>query len=199
MPRKPTGNSFESRGKRYARIRFRGDRPAFLLPTCVTEEAADERAALLAELAAKLSAAEHVHADVARGLLERAAQRDGKALAAVREAVEKLCRGEVRPIAAASPRGPTIEELGRRWTSGELASEYPDHVRVKESADDDACRLALYVYPVVGPVPVVGVHIDDGDPFVTAASQRFGRNRGVVQVARPAETTRGRVVARRPA
>jgi len=70
-------------GEHAARVRFRGERPAFLLPTCTTAEAADERAKLLAELAVKLGIAEHVHADVARGILERAAQRDGKALAGV--------------------------------------------------------------------------------------------------------------------
>jgi len=177
MPPRPTGNFFERHGGRYARVRFRGERPTFLLPTCTTAEAAHERAQLLAELAVRLGAAEHVHPDVARGILERAAQRDGKALAAVLEAADKLCRGEVRPVAA-SPRGPTIEELGWRWTSGELAREYPDHVRNKDSVDQDIYRLERYVYPVVGPVLVVDFTLDHGQAVIrTVPAERSSATR----------------------
>ena len=49
---------------------------------------------------------------------------------------------------------PTVRELGERWTSGELAREYPDHVKEKRSAEHDRGRLELYVFPVIGNVPM---------------------------------------------
>jgi integrase len=44
----------------------------------------------------------------------------------------------------------TFEEFGRLWTTGDLARRFPDHVKVKRSANDDERVLRLYVYPVVG-------------------------------------------------
>lgn len=34
-------------------------------------------------------------------------------------------------------QGTTIEQLAKLWASGELAREYPDHVRVKKTSADD--------------------------------------------------------------
>ena len=78
MPPRPTGNVYESRGRWYARVRLRPNvRPNIALPTCGTQEQAEARRDILNELAAKLRAAEQVPLDVARGLVERAAQREG--------------------------------------------------------------------------------------------------------------------------
>lgn len=43
-----------------------------------------------------------------------------------------------------------FEEFGRLWTSGALAERFPDHVKKKASASDDASRLRKYVYPIIG-------------------------------------------------
>jgi integrase len=44
----------------------------------------------------------------------------------------------------------TLEAFGAMWTSGDLARRFPDHIKVKRSADDDERILRLYVYPIVG-------------------------------------------------
>ncbi len=48
----------------------------------------------------------------------------------------------------------TFRQLASKWTSGELARDYPDHVPNKKSASDDAGRLAKHVFPFVGDVPL---------------------------------------------
>lgn len=56
---------------------------------------------------------------------------------------------------------PTVRELGERWTSGDLAAEYPDHVRAARSAKHLAWMLARHVYPHVGSTPIDRVTLDD--------------------------------------
>lgn len=48
----------------------------------------------------------------------------------------------------------TFEEFGRLWTAGKLAQWFPDHVKKKISAVDDARRFRRYVYPHIGREPV---------------------------------------------
>jgi len=163
MPRKPTGNAFESRGRWYARVTLpNGERRAFSLPTCADEATANERAALLAELSAQFRASRHVPPDAAKGILERAAQRDGRALEAVRQTAATLCKGEAAAIKN-EPAALTFKDIAQRWTSGELHQLYPDHVRKKTSASDDVGRLEKHVYPIVGDVPITAVSLDHAE------------------------------------
>lgn len=55
---------------------------------------------------------------------------------------------------------PTFGKIGKDWTDGKLAARYPDQVRLKRTADDDASRLRLYVYPVLKDVPIDRVTLD---------------------------------------
>lgn len=48
----------------------------------------------------------------------------------------------------------TFEQFGRLWTSGELAKRYPDHVKLKRTANADEGRLRMYVYPIIGNHPM---------------------------------------------
>ena len=69
--------------------------------------------------------------------------------------LERMAR-EGRGPAPSTPNGAiTFQRLGKRWTSGELARQYPDHVKPKRSADDDRYRLEKHIYPYVGDVPIV--------------------------------------------
>jgi hypothetical protein len=166
MPRQPTGNVYESYGRWYARVTIGPDqRPSFALPTCTTEDQARERLALLAGLATKLRGIEHVTPEVLRGLLERAAARDGKALDAVLRAADALCRGEAVPKKRAAPTqaGVTFAELARRWTSGKLASEYPDRVKRKRRVEADVSYLKNYIIPVLGDVLVPSFTLDHAE------------------------------------
>jgi integrase len=160
MPRQATGNIYESRGKWYARVAIGpGKRVSLALPTCGTTAAADARLVILAKLAAKLRAAGHE--ERAQDFLERAAVREGRELASVLRLAEGLCRGDER----AKRAGPviTVRDLGERWTSGELAHQYPDHIREKRSANHDALRLARYVYPVLGDEPIAAFTLDHAE------------------------------------
>ena len=160
MPRKPTGNVFQSRGAWYARVTLGADaRPAIALATCTDEEQATERGALLARLAADLRRAGRL--DVAKDLLERAGARDGKALAAVVDAVRVVCAGE--DVAAPAGAATTFEEFANSWTDGTLHRLHPDHVPAKSSADDDARRLSKHVFPVVREVPLAGFTLDHAE------------------------------------
>jgi integrase len=185
MPAKATGSVQFKRGAWYARVTLApGDRPWIALPTCATREAAEERKDILAPLAAKLRAA-GVASDIARKFLEEASVREGRALARILEAGEALATGEARTKRAQSgPIGRTFEAVGKRWTSGELAAEYPDHVTAKSSADKDAGKLALYVYPVVGHVPLAAFTVDHAEAVMRGLPEGRARatRRHVAQV-----------------
>lgn len=161
-------NPFFARGRWYSRLGLgrAGARQAFQLATCATEADAQARHAVLVDVRDRLRSAGRL--DIAPKLLEElAAARPGKSLAAVVKAVDLICRGESAPRPA-MPASPTVEEVGRRWTSGELARTYPDHVKAKDSADDDAQRLRNYVYPIVGDVPIGGFTIEHGEKVLRA-------------------------------
>lgn len=125
------------------------------LETCRTQEEAEERRALLCRLAERLVAAGQ--AAIGFPLLETAAKRDGRALDAVVAAIDKLARGDARPRSSGEM---TICALAKRWTSGELAKEHPDHVRTKKTAADDARLFDRYVNPLVGELPVSSFTLD---------------------------------------
>ena len=130
-------------------------RRELLLPTCSTEEQACARLAVLTDLVEQLRAAGQIASGLP--LLERAAVRDGKALEDVLRVAAQLCRGELRPRTTGAI---TFQEYATRWTSGELANEFPDHVKRKRTSADDAGRLELHVYPVIGHVAIQDVTLD---------------------------------------
>ena len=74
--------------------------------------------------------------------------------------------GKERERSSTSPRARarfvTFEAFGTMWTGGALAKQYPDHVSSKKSSKDDAGRLALHVYPVVGQRPIADFEGEDG-------------------------------------
>lgn len=154
-------------------------RKTFQLPTCKTEPQAEKRRALLSELAEKLLAAGRI--ELGFPLLERAAQREGTALADVVRAVDAIANGDVvvRPKAEM-----TFRQLGEMWTSGEIARRYPDHVEQKATAGDDVSRLEKYVYPLVGDVPVSQFTRDHGKLVMERLAKKLGRGtrRHVAQV-----------------
>jgi integrase len=168
MPRKATGNLYENHGRWIARITLDATtRPKIALPTCATEEAAEARRAVLTEIAQQLRSA-NVPTNVSRTFLRHAAEAaDGKALDKVRRTIDAVCSGEARPIN--DPSKPvTFRDVGERWTSGELARLYPDHVRRKVNGDDDGPVLKKHVYPLVEGVPIASFTLDDAERIMRA-------------------------------
>lgn len=164
MARQATGSVRHRGGRWLARVRLGpDDRRTYPLPSCKTEEAARERLAVLVEVLTRLRAAGHV--EVAPPLLERAAERNGRALCDVLEAVERICGGDIEV-----PRviGTTFQSFAEDWTEERLNARWPDHVKQKSSRADDRERLAKYVYPLVGHVPVAEFSLDHADAVMRA-------------------------------
>lgn len=67
------------------------------------------------------------------------------------QAREMCASAPLRDAPAATEE--TFEALARRWTSGKLAKEFPDHVKSKVTSDVDDQRLRV-LYPVIGAVPL---------------------------------------------
>ncbi|WP_211365601.1 tyrosine-type recombinase/integrase, partial [Polyangium fumosum] len=179
MPRVATGNVYERRGKWFARLTIGAKkRQSFMLDTCKDEASAMSRLAILAELAAKLRKCGRD--DIAPDIIKRAAVRDGKALDEVRKAVDMIASGQV----VQKNRTPTIEEIGRRWTSGELADLHPDRVKRRRSARTNRYVLDRYVYPMVGDVAIDKFTLDHAEAVMRSLPASLAPNsrRSVAQL-----------------
>jgi len=147
------------------------------MPTISEEADARSRAAMIADLALRLEAAGHGE------LIERISERIGNAKApkeldAVSEAAEAILSGRAAPKPATkSAKGApsmvvTFGDIARRWTSGELAREYRDHIREKRSAGHDRLRLERYFYPLVGDAPIASFTLDHAEAVMRAMPER---------------------------
>jgi integrase len=185
MPRPATGNVIRHGDKLFVRVAVGAKkRQAVLLPHCTTEEEARERARIMAELVALLR--RNGRTEFIPTVLDRVAKEQGERLTAF----VKLARGyaageEIKSSARRS--GMTFQDFAERWTSGDLAREFPAHVRAKRSASDDKYRLKKWVYPVLGPVPLVSFTLDDYDGMmrsIQTADLSPGSRRQIAQVVR---------------
>lgn len=162
MSRQATGSIRYYGGCWRAIVTLRGSsRCTVQLTTCPREvedqEKARARARLLAEQACLLRAAEKpVGAELARTLLQLIGGSDDRHERPL-EAIRRLSTGEAAPPPVASM---TFAEFGYAWTSGELRSRYPDHIKKKKTATQDARRLENHVYPVIGTIPLEEITLD---------------------------------------
>ena len=199
MPSRAIGTVRFRDGRWRARVTVAGDRPELILSTCASldETKATERTRLLADLAARL--ADAGREGLALPLLERAASRDGKALADVVEAVKRLCSGDAAPVTSRVTYG----EFSEEWTSGKLHKRYPDHVKQPKSQDDNRERLRTYVLPFVGSVALREFDIPHADAVMSALPETLSRatRRHVAQVMSRVLTLAafpGRIIPRNP-
>jgi len=156
MPRAATGGAFESRGKLFARVTVaRGKRKAVLVASCRTLGEADARARQIQELVDRLLETGH-----ARGIdstVTTAATQDAEGMKKLVRVVERVIAGKEPPPwdqPAIVLGGETFETFAKKWTSGDLAKLYPDHIEVKVSVQDDIERMKKHVYPHVRDVPL---------------------------------------------
>jgi integrase len=152
-----------------------GQRKGTLLRTCETEEQAERRKVAIAKLVARLR--DSGHTTVIANTIREAGQLDEEGMRKLAKLVERIANGkepglETPPTARRS--GLTVAELADLWTSGELATQYPDHVRVKRSSDDDR-RLLAWLGNVrmpdgttFGHHAVASVTLDECDHVMTA-------------------------------
>jgi integrase len=169
MPREAKGTTFQQGERWYAQVTLdAGERPKFPLPTCASKEAADARKDLLADLARKLRGAK-VTAKSARELLTDAgAAAEGKALDRVLRTIDAFCDDSKTEPSDGPAKPVTFRAVGERWTSGELARLYPDHVRVTKGADEDRQALERHVYPFVEDVAIGAFTVDHADRIMRA-------------------------------
>lgn len=154
-----------------------GRRTFALASSLTTEAAADERAALLATIAAQLRAAGKLA--IGLPLLERLATRETPAeLATTAGALDALLQGKASARPGAST---TFGELAERWTSGELARLYPDHVRTAEH-DNNRGTLNKHVLPIVGPIPISAFTLDHAEEVMRRLPPTLESRRNVAQV-----------------
>lgn len=78
----------------------------------------------------------------------------------------------------------TFRAFAERWTGGELAKLYPDHVKAKKTAADDVWRLEKHVYPVLGDKPIGAITRDTCDEVMQKldSALRPGSRRQVAQL-----------------
>ncbi|CAN5850312.1 hypothetical protein BH11MYX4_BH11MYX4_42000 [soil metagenome] len=162
MPRKAQGTTFVSDGAVYASVTIApGKRLARALQGIVQagdDEGARTWATTLQRLVDALRAAgrEHEIAEKVDVALEVGREHPSAGLGRVVAGIAKLkeLAAPARIVETRSTSAMTLQKFGKRWTSGELHAEHPDHIREKRSAEKDAGVLAKHVYPVVGHVPL---------------------------------------------
>lgn len=158
MARAASGAVYEApkgTGRWHGKFTTSRGRKSVRLVTCHSKEAADARKTFIAEQLTRLSDAGRL--EFADKLLELAAKAETRQLDRVRRGVDAIIAGDFeRPVASAELHvaGPSFKEFAESWTSGELRSQFPDHVREKASVSDDIYRLKAHVFPLVGDVPI---------------------------------------------
>ena len=84
------------------------------------------------------------------------------------EVVEAFRQGRAEAAKEAQrAEGPTFGDVAKQWTSGELARLYPDHVKAKRTAADDAQRLRRYA-AIVSEVPIASFTLDHAEAVMRA-------------------------------
>lgn len=167
MARAAAGTVFEKplgSGRFYARFTTTRGRKTIRLKTCLTLDSAASRKEFIAgELERLRLAGQEAHADK---LLELAAVADDQRLTRIRKGVDAILAGDVKPAEPPTPltdAGPTFREFAEEWTSGKLHKRFPDHVKLKKTADEDVYRLAAHVYPTIGDLPLRLISLEDAE------------------------------------
>ena len=152
-----------------------GERKGTLLRTCTTEAEAVQRQLAIAKLVARLR--ETGHRAMCANVIRDAGGLDDEGFKKLGRLVERVASGKEPGLArrlGVRREGTTVKELADLWTSGDLAKEYPDHVKVKKTSADDA-RVFAWLGKVhmpdgstFGDRPIASVTLDDCDHVMGA-------------------------------
>ncbi len=159
MPPPRTGNVRKHANGYSARIRIGPkERPSFDLAVR-TDDAAEGRAAFLADLASRLRPV--AAPDEIKAILEAAGGASTeKGLQQVKDAADAIANGETTK--ATSAMAPTFATFAADWTKGELRKKYPDHVRAKDSTRDTQV-LRDFINPALGTTRIADVTLEDAE------------------------------------
>ena len=185
MPRLAKGTIFEKpAGRWWGRFTTAQGRRAVEFVTCKTSHQAEtHRAFVAAQLLRLRDASREQFSDK---LLDLASKAEPSHLERVRRGVDAIVAGDYeKPIDPELPdTGPSFREFATDWTSGELARRFPDHIRVKKTAEHDVYRLDAHVYPVVGDIPIARFRTEDAELVMRSLPSELagGSRRQVAQL-----------------
>jgi len=115
------------------------------------------------------------------GILDRAAAADTAELRKVGELVDRVCIGTMKPTATAASCH-TFGDVADAWTSGELAKQYPHHLRQKRTAKGDELQVARHM-DRIRDVPIRAFTLDHAELVMGALPDHLepGSRRQVAQ------------------
>jgi integrase len=152
-----------------------GPRKGTTLRACRTEEQIERRRQGIAWMIARLRASGHV--GMIRKMIRKAGPLNDEGFGKLCKVVERIASGKEPGLArefGGKREGLTVEQLADQWTSGALAKQYPDHVKVKKNPNDDANmlrwlgKIRLPDGETFGERPVATITLDDCDHVMTA-------------------------------
>ena len=154
-----------------------GQRKGVLLVTCKDEGAAKKRKLAIAGLVARLR--EAGYPAMIANVIRDAGAADETELRKIHRLVERVATGKepgLSRLHGVRREGTTVEDLADLWTSGELAAQHPDHVRVKRAGSSAAdARMLAWLGNVrmpdgttFGDRPVALVTLEDCDHVMGA-------------------------------
>ncbi len=123
-----------------------GQRQGALLVACRTEAEGTARKLAIAKLVDRLRAAGYP--SVIENTIERGAIANADEFRKLVKVVDRIIAGKEPGLANGGHAHParrvgiTVQELAKLWTDGDLARQYPDHVKAKKTRKGDASRLA---------------------------------------------------------
>jgi len=110
-----------------------GQRKAVILRTCADEATATRRKLAIAKLVTKLR--EAGHPTMIPNVITDSGAADDAEFRKIALVVDRVAKGKepgLSRLHGVRREGTTLEELAKLWTSGDLAAQFPDHVRPKK-------------------------------------------------------------------
>ena len=148
----------------FTRLRYRGGRRGrFVLPF-TDERAAQRRADALEAMIEVLGIA--ASSEPAKPLLREAAGCDDERFKVLERTARALGSGQHKPKSSA--KGSTVKDVGKLWTDGDLARDYPDHVKAKDHYGDKTrlaflCALDVGNGLKLGDVPIAAFTVEHAE------------------------------------
>lgn len=189
MPRLPTGSRRWVGGLAEVRLAFAGKKETIKLPHCRDDDSAAARQEILAAVA-KLFRDSGKEDAVSLALLRQLGRlQDGEQLIAGVRVSQAHASGQTVRAEVGASRTPTFREVCERWTSGDLAERWPDHVKAIDHQENE--KRSRYLYGVelgphrFGDVPVDEIDLDVADQVMarlpaTARSPSTRRHYGQI-------------------
>lgn len=183
MGRAATGSVYPSGDTWYASFTIAKKRKSFAMEWAKTREQAEARCEVLAAIYAQLRSALRV--DLAITVLTDCAAASEAHLVGCRQVVDGLVVGTEKVVEKPRATVPltTFAEVARKWVEGELARDFPAHVKPADhEANCNAGRLKKHVHPVIGPIPIALLTLEDAERVLRAPTVTEGIRRHVAQL-----------------